>query len=234
MSRQPMLSPVASTRPVVGTRRQSGVVLLVALIALVAISLAAVALVRSVDTGLTIAGNTAFKESTTAASDVAVDVATDWLKTKTAKDLQTDSAGSGYYAFWRPGCKDMTGNNTPSKGDDVDWTGSATGSCGVKGVSVSGMPSGYTAFYVITRMCTCEGAVGANVCTVGAATNQTNVCAGLATAGAFHGIATYDYRGLTGAEASKVATGAPYFRVVTRVVGPRNTTSFVETVVTLE
>lgn len=234
MNRQPMIPSSAFARQAVRAGRQSGVVLLVALIALVAMTLAAIALVRSVDTGLTIAGNTAFKEATTAASDIATDVATDWLKSKTAKDLQADVGANGYYADWRRGC-DMTGNATPtSKNDDVDWTGSSPTPCGVKAVSASGIPSGYTATYVITRMCTCAGAVGANVCTINGVPNQTNICAGLASAGAFHGIATYDYRGLTGAEAAQVATGSPFFRVVARVVGPRNTTSFVETVVTLE
>ena len=44
---------------------QSGVVLFIALIVLVAMSLAGVALVRSVDTNLLIAGNLAFKQGDT-------------------------------------------------------------------------------------------------------------------------------------------------------------------------
>ena len=47
----------------VGVIKQRGVVLFIALIALVAMSLAAVALVRSVDTATIIAGNLAFKQS---------------------------------------------------------------------------------------------------------------------------------------------------------------------------
>ena len=59
--------------------RQTGVVLVMALIALVAITLAALSLVRSIDTGVMIAGNQAFKESCLGASDVAIESASKWL-----------------------------------------------------------------------------------------------------------------------------------------------------------
>lgn len=210
--------------------RQSGVVLLIALIALVAMTLAALGLTRSMETGLTIAGNVAFKEATTAASDVSVDAATAWLQANSAPASKLHaSAATGYYANWMLGC-DLTGNRSPSnKTDDVDWAGSGGGSCGAKAVAATGMPNGYSASYVITRMCACDGAP-ASICPNGA----YNICAGTAGTGRFHGTPDYVYRGLEAEEASRVATGSPYYRVVTRVVGPRNTTSFVETVVTLE
>ena len=59
--------------------RESGIALIVALLALVAITLATIALVRSGGTGLEIAGNMAFKESATSATDVATDAAVTWL-----------------------------------------------------------------------------------------------------------------------------------------------------------
>lgn len=223
-----------SMRFAVPSRRfgQMGVVLIAALIALVAMTLASLALVRSIDTGLSIAGNTAFKEATTAAADVATDAATIWLQSnsKPPSVRYGAAAGGGYYASWLAAC-DMTGNKTPTvKSDDVDWPASGSPSCGAKAVAAGLMPSGYSASYIITRMCTCDGAPGAIVC----AGATANVCVGMAGVGRFHGTASYDYRGLTGAEQSLVATSSPYYRVVTRVVGPRNTTSFVETVVTLQ
>jgi len=54
---------------------QRGVVLFFALIALLAMSLAAVALIRSVDTSTIIAGNLAFKQSTTKAGDSGIEAA---------------------------------------------------------------------------------------------------------------------------------------------------------------
>lgn len=220
----------AQYAPVGPTKRQSGVVLVVALVALVTMTLAALGLIRSMDTGLTIAGNAAFKEATTAASDVSVDAATAWLQANSAAAATLHaSAAAGYYASWMLGC-DLTGNRTPAnKSDDVDWAGSGGSSCGAKGVPATGMPSGYSASYIVTRMCACDGAPGA-LCPNG----SYNVCAGARANRGFHDTADYVNRGLAAEEVSRVATGSPYYRIVTRVEGPRNTTSFVETVVTME
>jgi Tfp pilus assembly protein PilX len=54
-------------------RRQRGVVLFFTLIALLAMSLAAVALIRSVDTSALIAGNLSFKQSTLISADAGVE-----------------------------------------------------------------------------------------------------------------------------------------------------------------
>lgn len=59
--------------------RQRGMVLFFALVALVAMSLAAVALIRSVDTGALIAGNLAFRKSTLNSSDNGIETAIAWL-----------------------------------------------------------------------------------------------------------------------------------------------------------
>ena len=66
--------------------RQRGVVLFFALVALVAMSLAAVALIRSVDTGTIIAGNLAFKQSATSAGDAGIEAAITWLDTVSANN----------------------------------------------------------------------------------------------------------------------------------------------------
>ena len=77
---------------------QRGVSLLFALLALAAISLAAVALVRSVDSGSLLIGNLSFKQDATAAADRATDVARAWLMAP-GQNLVADSAGGvGYYA----------------------------------------------------------------------------------------------------------------------------------------
>lgn len=59
--------------------RQQGVVLFIALIAMVVLSLAAVALIRSVDTGTSIAGNLANKQGTLGPINYAVERAVDAL-----------------------------------------------------------------------------------------------------------------------------------------------------------
>ena len=57
----------ASIRRIAAPRAQRGVVLFIALIAMVVMSLAGVALIRSVDTTGSVAGNLAFREASTPA-----------------------------------------------------------------------------------------------------------------------------------------------------------------------
>ena len=59
-----------SKLPAIASRRaQRGVILFIALIVLVAMSLAGIALMRSVDTNVMIAGNLAFRQGATLAAD---------------------------------------------------------------------------------------------------------------------------------------------------------------------
>jgi type IV pilus assembly protein PilX len=92
------------------SKKQRGVVLFFALIALVVMSLAAVALVRSVDTNSMIAGNLAFKQSVTNSGDAGVEAAVTFLASLQAADpdldpmtegdhpFNTTDAGNGYYS----------------------------------------------------------------------------------------------------------------------------------------
>jgi Tfp pilus assembly protein PilX len=80
--------------------RQRGVVLFFALIAMVVMMLAAVALIRSVDTSTSVAGNLAFKQSATVSADSGVETALALLRTP-ALDTTINSAANatlGYYA----------------------------------------------------------------------------------------------------------------------------------------
>jgi type IV pilus assembly protein PilX len=229
------------SRPALSALRgnQAGIVLVVALIALVAITLAAVTLVRSIDTGLEIAGNMAFKEAGTTAADVATDEAVKWL-VNNKSTLNSSVAASAYFANWMAGC-DMTGNRTSTKTDDVGWPPGIAGvNCkdpihsGPTGTAIAvslGMPPGFSASFIITRMCFCDGPA-AGYCPT---TSIENSCVGVTGRGRFHETPTYENRGLSGAEAGRVAAGlSPYYRIVTRVAGPRNTVSYVETMVTLD
>jgi len=62
------------------TRRQRGLSLLFALMALVVIGLASVAVVRSVDTSSLVIGNLCFKQDATAASAQMTEQALTWLQ----------------------------------------------------------------------------------------------------------------------------------------------------------
>mgnify|MGYP003619889664 FL=1 len=133
-------------------QRQHGLVLFFALIAMVVMSLAAVALIRAVDTSTLIAGNLAFRRSTTTSGDAGVEAALAWLtQTQTASagiSVQTDGthpfnrtdlvARPGYFSSADPAL-DLTA--------DATWT-AANGS-----VLVGTDASGNTVSYLIQRMC---------------------------------------------------------------------------------
>jgi Tfp pilus assembly protein PilX len=60
-------------------RAQRGTMLIIALIVLVSLTLAGVAMMRSVDTASIVAGNIAFKQSTVVASDQGIQAAYGWI-----------------------------------------------------------------------------------------------------------------------------------------------------------
>jgi type IV pilus assembly protein PilX len=186
-------------------RRQQGVVLFIALIILVAMSLAGIALMRSVDTGTIIAGNLAFRQSTTYVADLGVEAARAWLRAATAADLEAHQEASGYYATW----------------DSVDllktfaWTDAIS-------VNVTGAPftppTGYTVRYVIHRLCSETGDPATKPCV------KMSGAGGSGTSTGSKGAVSY------GAYALAAPVPAVY-RITVLVTGPRNARSFVQAVV---
>ena len=112
---------------------QRGVVLFIALIVLVAMTLAGLGMMRAVDTNNLIAGNLAFKNAAVSAGDAAVEAARTWLQSRTAGQLEANQAG--YYANWQPSFDPKT----------FDWAGSST--------LVGTDNNGNTIYYVAHRMC---------------------------------------------------------------------------------
>ncbi len=80
-------------------RSQSGIVLFFALLALAVMSIAAVALIRSVDTNALLSGNMVFRQSASAASNVALEgVAENIAKNISLANSVRHFPGQGYYA----------------------------------------------------------------------------------------------------------------------------------------
>ncbi len=210
--------------------RQAGIVLVMALIALATMSLAALSLMRSIDTGILIAGNQAFKEACLGASDVAVEAASSWLaaQSTTPGSLDSDKAASGYYATIMEGC-DLTGNATKNDTtDDVAWDGgTVNANCNTRAQGVGNMPAGYSSSYLITRMCESPGSANA-----GGARCASDV---LPMQARLHNTPDYNYRIQNAAERARGSGQASvYYRIIARVVCPRNSTSFVESIVSLQ
>lgn len=209
--------------------RQRGLTLIIVFIALVSLSLASVALIRSVDTGALVMGNLAFKQGATSSTDRALEEAMTWLAGSLASassDLDANITAQGYYATSYDKL-DVAGHGTASDRIMVDWKGDSCGgfaNCITPKTATA--VGGYTTSYVITRMCknaAAPGAVG-NSCakptTGGVANKQINK--GETKVGS-----TTSLGGSTtgGAASSSVLV----FRIVVRSSGPRNTVSYTET-----
>ncbi|HEY8878143.1 MAG TPA: pilus assembly protein PilX [Roseateles sp.] len=208
-------------------RGQRGVSLIFALMALVVISLGAVALVRSVDTTALVIGNLGFKQDATSAASQAADSAVAYLNTNAGTTLNTDHASAGYYASSRDSL-DMTGQGSTSNTRAVvDWTGSGTcslyasgsfGTCVSPSAEITLNNGANKARYIITRLCATEGAPTTVDCAVPLGTPLT----GGGNKGA------QDYKG---GKAEVAVTNSLYYRIVVRATSARGTVSFTETMI---
>lgn len=214
-------------------RRQRGASLIFALITLVALMIAAVALVRSVDSSAKILGNIAFQKDATVSAERATQSAIVYLRS--GADLTVNGADkTGYYASTPAGVNvDVTGYQTPTDATRqlVDWDRDANSPCSYASAgtyaSCAYSPSdpaiivngnANSARYVIFRVCQAAGATTGNNCA------QPLVGAKVATGGGAVG----DGQGEKG---PPTLSQGQYYRIVVRVIGARDAVSFTETIV---
>ena len=191
-------------------RAQRGAVLFISLIVLVAMSLAGLAMMRGVDTGALIANNLAFKQGATAAGDAGIEAARTWLMANTGATLYNDQPGvtngTGYWATWQQGL-DFTGTDADTT-NNFDWS--------TRAVALAADAAGNQVSYVIHRMCDATGNPASINCI--RVTDSTG-----STAGGSKGAAAFGTYAIT-------SPSQAFFRVTVRVIGPRNTTSYVQAV----
>jgi type IV pilus assembly protein PilX len=207
-------------------RRQRGLSLLFALMALAAMSLAAAALVRSVDTGALVIGNLGFKQDATAAAAQGAEQAITWLQDNMGTNLQTDQPTKGYYAASRD-MLDVTGQNLadPTRAV-VDWVKddcdsyASYGSCITASAELTLNDGANHARYVITRLCATEG----NPSLVDCAFPFRSAT----SSGGNKGMVDYK----VGRAVVAVST-QQYYRIVVRAQSARGTVAFTETIVQL-
>jgi Tfp pilus assembly protein PilX len=186
-------------------RAERGVVLFIALIVLVAMSLAGLALMRSVDSGTLIASNLAFRQNATHSGDVGIEQARTWLMGQPGPSLYNHQTNVAYFAHWASNINLLGTDPDPAK--NFNWN---------DGRIVSGMPTGYTARYVIHRLCEDTGNPASITCV------KQSASGGLSSGGP-KGLVAHGARPMT------VETNALY-RITVRTVGPRNTVSIVQAV----
>ena len=186
-----------------GSHRERGVVLWVAIIVLVAMTLAGLAMMRQMGVGTSIAGNIAFKESATAVADRGAERARAWLAANPSL-LNNDNFAVGYHSSWAPNVDPSTFNWAQA----LDLSDPL-----VDPPNLDPGQTGNRALMYIERLCATPNLSALDpiqVCSDKPGGNDPN-----------RGGASYP-------------TGIPppppqvYFRVTTRVDGPRNTRSYTQ------
>lgn len=188
--------------------RQRGMVLFISLVVLVAMTLAGLALMRSVTSGVLVAGNLAAKQSITSVADWGVESGRNWIITQALGDLtNTGALGSGYFSNWDQAFDPVNApaNWWKDNGVAVNLAGSA--------MNVTDMD----VRWVVHRLCKMAGQ------DVNAPTQQ---CVTLQSAGAGSSKGGGGYGSLP-----LTNTQQPYYRVTVRVVDPRRTVSYIQTVI---
>lgn len=211
--------------PIGRPAHQRGVVLMIALIVLVVMTIGALALVRSVDTTNLIAGNLAFQQAATRAAEAGTeDAIRTVLESLVPTALYVDDLTRAYVA------------STPASGNPASWDAYWRTTINPNPVSIpvaaktcvdrtctlptvippgAAGGAGYTVSYTIQRLC------------------QTSGDPKLVTTGCASGTRKIPLEG------EDIRPNAPqflqltqyYYRITTRVVGPRNTTSYIQTIV---
>ena len=178
----------------------------VALVVLIVMSLAGLAMMRQMGTGISVAGNVAFKQNATSTSDVGVEAARAWFVVQPTAVLESNLPAQGYYATWSP----PWGPTVDPR--QFDWTGGAA--TATVGAGAADIAMGNTTQYIIQRLCQNTGPVqdGAQVCSD------------------LEDDTTRERGSLDGSSPRLPPSFKPYFRVTTRVVGPRNTVSFTQVI----
>lgn len=195
---------------------QRGLVLFFALIALVAMSLAALALVRSVDTATLISGNLAFRQAATSSGDAGVEAA---IATLDAMDLANADPSAFKLANHVFNVASATNGYYPNADPDLNLTSDATWTNDTSSDAVVDT-SGNSYRYIIQRMCRTANAI-------------------IPDASCLFSAAATDTSGKSVPLPSQICEGSgcpkggqsPLYRVTVRVTGPRNTVSYVQTMV---
>ncbi|MBU1214281.1 MAG: pilus assembly PilX N-terminal domain-containing protein [Gammaproteobacteria bacterium] len=211
--------------------RQRGVVLFFALVALVAMSLAAVALIRSVDTSTIIAGNLAFKQSATNSGDTGIEKAVTWMTTIQVANATLNVLNDPTHRFNLtclsvraaatlspddPGCTTIIPGYHSSLDNSLDLTDDTTWN-DVNSVLVGTDGSGNTTRYIIQR-----------VCRNGNQPVQSASCLFAGIPEVKDGQHVKPPQEFCSGDGCPPVGQTPQNRITTRTTGPRNTVSYVQ------
>jgi type IV pilus assembly protein PilX len=236
-----------------GSGRQSGFMLVIALIIMIIMTLSSIAMVISLRGGISASANIAFRQAATRSADVAVDSAYQWVRTQmtssttalndglapadvaeatvTAAETTVTATRVRYYAT-------MNGANSGCKKDGVAdaftptsyrFSETINGGDGFPcATRVSGNPAGYTIYYVIHRMAnTSEAACIAAGGSAGCGSCPTAGCLQPAITG------SSSPTGMSQSATGPIFTvnssnAAVYYRITVKVAGPRQNNRYIQ------
>lgn len=188
-------------------RHQRGVVLVFALIALLALMLAGIAIVRSVDTGNLISGNMAFRQAALQSSDIGVEAAFIALPTIVATSKDANIANT-YYALRQT----VDGSGVPTT---VNWANVSCRNNANDVVTCSSQE--YQVKYIIDRMCDQQTNNSTTVTDIQGYCFADISSGKGGSKGAFNAVFS--------------SADAVYYRVTVQVTGPRNTVAYVQALI---
>jgi len=200
---------------------QQGMVLLLSIIVLIAMSLAGVALMRSVLTSNRVAGNLAFQQSASASAEVGTESAIAWLEQRSAtapNSLHQNIAISGgqpvaYQALRQDPGVNLAGPQPDQSWEDF-WQQVAVASGWVNALPTDA--AGNTVSYVIQRLCTTAG----NPLSGAACESPPVQTSSVETSSRGSGVKLKQ-------------PGRIYYRITVRVAGPRNAVAFHQSIVSI-
>lgn len=195
------------TKSSTSLKRQTGLVLFIALIALVAMSLAAAALIRSVDSGVLVAGNLAFKQSAIMSAETGIARAYKFINDSGEAALTTSSAG--YLA-------NLDGTLLESS---ASLNATATWANSILVAKDIADKSGNETRIILQRMCRNVGEKSKENCLVGTGNSAANSKGGKSEGGGAGG---------GGFGGQKGGADAVVYRATVRVTGPKNTVSYLQ------
>lgn len=172
----------------------------VALVVLIVMTLAGLAMLRQMGSGVSIAGNIGFKQNATSAADAGVEVGRQWLMAQTVATLAADLPAAGYYSTW--------GASVDPTDPSFDWTNAGSVPVALEAAN------GNNVRYIIHRLCLNPGPVDA----VLQRCSDVEDSVGGSKEGLSYGVAP------------PALSIRAYYRVTVQVQGPRNAVSYTQVI----
>lgn len=197
---------ITCNRPCRPPGGQHGIVMFMALIMLVLMTLGGLSLFSTIDTAIVVSGNIASQRSATRSGDLCAEQAITWLGANAGATLYNNSPANGYIA---------AGLGAPAAGQTWAqyWTQAAAG---VTPITLATDAAGNTASCIIERQCNLPGAAYSS----GPPSVECVAPPTSSSSGSSMGVGFVQLNRPT----------AVYYRITTRISGPRNTLSFIQTI----